>query len=224
MLAITEKKRTFIHQRLYKMFSYFNINRFPNKKYLKSRGYYENILEQYIEPENYINIFSNKIALRSLPTDIDILPDLLGKNVKDIIRLKGNPEYIFQEKDISIFIYKKNINGIDNRSKIHFYKNKVFLVNHTYPSITEQEKIYVIRAVGHKYLNTNNLNTDIRNYKIIDKNNNIIFIDDLMGLKISYFSDNESEWFIDMSLEIKANNELKNAEILLKEKHFFANI
>ena len=56
------------------------------------------------------------------------------------------------------------------------------------------------------------------------KNNNIIFIDDLMGLKISYFSDNESEWFIDMSLEIKANNELKNAEILLKEKHFFANI
>ncbi|WP_426672087.1 hypothetical protein ACPPVU_12730 [Mucilaginibacter sp. McL0603] len=206
------------------MFSFLNINKFPNKKYLKSRGYYENILEQYIELENYINIFSNKIDLRSLPTDINILPDLLGKNVKDIIRTKGNPEYAFQEKDISIFVYKRNINGLDNRSKIHFYKNKVFLVNHSYPSINEQEKIYVIKAVEHKYLNANNLNFDIRNCKIIDNNNSIIFIDDLMGLKISYFNNYESEWFTDMSSEIKANNELKSAEIRLKEKHFIDNI
>jgi len=206
------------------MFSFFNINKFPNKKYRQSRGYYENILEQYIELENYINIFSTKIDLRSLPTDINILPDLLGKNVKDIIRTKGNPEYAFQEKDISIFVYKRNINGLDNRCKIHFYKNKVFLVNQNYPSINEQEKIYVIKAVEHKYLNANNLNFDIRNYKIIDNNNSIIFIDDFMGLKISYFNNYESEWFIDMSSEIKANNELKNAEIGLKEQYFIANI
>src|SRR5271154_7219612 len=207
MLAITWKIKAFNYQRLYNMFSYLNINKFPNKKYLKSRGYYENILEQYIEVENYINIFSKKIVLRSLPTDINILPDLLGKNVKDIIRTKGNPEYAFHEKDISIFVYKRNINGIDNRCKIHFYKNKVFLVNQNYPSINEQQKIYVIKAVEHKYLNANNLDFDIRNYKIIDNNNSIIFIDDFMGLKISYFNNYEAEWFIDMSLEIKANNE-----------------
>jgi hypothetical protein len=206
------------------MFSYFNIDKFPHKKYLKSRGYYENILEQYIELENYMNIFSSKIVLRSLPTDINILPDLLGKNVKDIIRAKGNPKYALKEKDITIFVYKRSINGLDNRTKIHFYKNKVFLVNQNYPSISEQEKIYVIKAVEHKYLNANNLNFDIRNHKIIDNNNSILFIDGIMGLKISYFYNYESEWFIDMSAEIKANNELKNAEIKLKEQHFIANI
>ena len=107
------------------MFSYFNIDKFPHKKYLKSRGYYENILEQYIELENYMNIFSSKIVLRPLPTDINILPDLLGKNVKEIIRTKGNPKYALKEKDITIFVYKRSINGLDNRTKIHFYKNKV---------------------------------------------------------------------------------------------------
>jgi len=50
--------------------------------------YYESILKQYIKAANYINIFPKKIDLNSLHTDIDILPDLLGKDVKFIIRKK----------------------------------------------------------------------------------------------------------------------------------------
>jgi len=55
---------------------------------LKSMIYYESILKQYIKAANYINIFPKKIDLNSLHTDIDILPDLLGKDVKFIIRKK----------------------------------------------------------------------------------------------------------------------------------------
>lgn len=224
MLTITEIKKTFHHYRLNKILSYLYINKFPSDDYFKSRSYYEIVLNQYIKADNYINIYSNKVDLSLLHTDINILPDLLGKNGKNIIRTKGNPEYVFKERDIVIFIYKTKINGISDRCKIHFYKNKVFLVNHNYQLINEKDKIYVIKAVKHKYLNTDNLNIDILNSKIIDNNNSMIFIDDFMGLKISYFSNIESEWFIDMSLEIEAKNESKNAKIRLREKHFVANI
>lgn len=224
MSTITEVKKAFYHYRLFKIFSYLHIIEFSSENYFKSRAYYENILQQYIKADNYINIFLKKTDLRSLHTDIDILPYLLGKSIKNIIRIKGNPEYVFKEKDISIFVYKRKINGIKDRCKIHFYKNKVFFVNHNYPSINEKDKTYVIQAVEHKYLNANDFNIDIPNCKIIDNNNSMIFIDDLVGLKISYFSNQESEWFIGMSLEIKAKNELKNAKIRLREKHFVANI
>jgi len=119
--------------------------------------YYESILKQYIKAANYINIFPKKIDLNSLHTDIDILPDLLGKDVKFIIRKKWYPDYVFNEKNVSIYIYKRKINGINDRLKIHFYKNIVFFVNHNFTSINEKNKSYVIKAVQNKYVNNSKL-------------------------------------------------------------------
>jgi hypothetical protein len=224
MSTIIEMKKAFHHYGLFKILSYLNINQFSSKSYVRSWAYYENILQQYIKAANYLNIFSKKIDLKAIRTDIDILPHFLGKSYKNILRIKGNPEYFFKEKDICIFVYKRKINGLNDRCKIHFYKNKVFLVNHYYPSTKAKDKIYVIKSVGYKYLNSTDFNIDITNCKIIDNNNNMIFIDDIIGLKVSYISNKDSEWFKGMLLEIEATDEIKNAKIKSQEKRFIASI
>lgn|GEM_PF-5904229 len=88
MLTITEIKKTFHLNRLNKILSYLHINKFPSDNYFKSKAYYAIVLDQYIKGENYINIFSNKIDLSSLKTDINILPRIIS-GIPQLVRQEG---------------------------------------------------------------------------------------------------------------------------------------
>lgn len=194
---------------------------FLNAGYSKSSEYYTAVLNQYLNFGSYLNIFSKASNLNSIQTNIDIQSDILGADIKSIIGKNGKPDFVFSENKLTIYLYKWKFNGLKIRCEIHFYNNKAFLVNYNYNILSNTEKDYVIKTIAQKYLNQDTGNLNIQNSKIIDKNNNMLFINDLLDYKVTYFSNKESGWLLGLTNEI---NEKKKKEIVktrLAEKRFY---
>jgi hypothetical protein len=194
-----------------------------NYFYDKRSYYYKILLSQYVKVDKYISMYKDTDALTSLHTDINIMPNLLGRNMRFVRMVHGKPWLLFTENNITVFIYKRKLNNIKVRYEIHLYMGQVFFVSHNYQSLVGQEKDFVVKSILKKYLDSTSI-YNLMDKKIMDTDHNMICISDIMGLKINYLGTKESEWYNKMSSDIEDEIEATNALNQLKEQQFIAHI
>jgi hypothetical protein len=198
---------------------------FSTSTYYSNTSYYKAVLGQYVNFGNYIAIYKGTINLRSIQTDIDVQPGILGADARHVIAMHGKPEFIFSEKDLSIYVYKWKLNGLKTRCEVHMHKNKAFLVNYIYNQLNVSERDYIMKTITQKYLDQYQHEVDLLNCKISDKNNNVLFVDDaLAGLKISYLSNCESDWYETMMTYVNDKAARDAIRARISEKRFFSKI
>ena len=194
---------------------------FVNNFYYSTNSYYKTILSEYANFSNYIHIFNDTSKLSTLQTEIAIQKDMLGANAKGIIDKQGKPEFIYRENDISVFVYKWKFNSIKTRCEIHLYRNKVFLVNYTYNQLNQSERAYVLDALSNKYLGKSITEADMIQSKICDADNNSVLVNDFMeGLKVTYLSSCESDWYEAMKAEMGVRKTKLSEKIQKAEQRF----
>src|ERR1700754_4894862 len=160
--------------------------------YIKNSNYYSAVLNQYVNYGSYLNIFKSTTALSAIQTNIDIQSDILGGDTKAVISKNGKPDFIFNDNKTIIYVYKWKFNGLRTRCEVHFYDNKAFLINYVYSTPTNADKKYITKTVTQKYLEQN---IDLQNGKIVDRNNNILFLNDGVEFRVTYLSSNNSHWY-----------------------------
>jgi len=198
---------------------------FSTRTYYSNTSYYKAVLSQYVNYASYLDIYTGTINLRSLQTDINVQPGVLGADARHIIAVHGKPEFIFSESDLSIYVYKWKFNGLKTRCEVHLYKNKAFLVNYIYNQLDLSERDYVVRSITQKYLGQYLHEVDLENCKISDRNNNVLFIDDyLLGLKVTYLSNCESDWYEAMTAKMNDRRTRHDDHIKVNERRFFNKI
>ena len=194
-------------------------------KHFNSDSYYNSIIGLPYKIENYIRLSRRIIDLSPLFTNTTIQPNLLGRDVKEIFKIKGLPAYIFKNKNISIYVFRLKLNGINTRITVNFYKNESFLVNFHYPSITPDEKKFIINSVSKKYLNEPAFDGNKNEFKIVDGNNNIIFMNDVLnGLEISYLTNQQNEWYAGIVKEVNEDRQKQILKNKTREEYFYASI
>jgi hypothetical protein len=182
-------------------------------------------LSQYVNFAHYIGIYKEMINLSSIQTNIDIQPDILGADARHVIMKYGEPDFIFKENNLSVFVYKWKFNGLKTRCEIHLYNQKAFVVNHIYTQLDKNERDYVVKTIREKYLDQYLNEIDMVTNKISDRNNNVVFIDDfMMGLKVTYLSNCESDWYEAMIGEINDRKARHDARIRIGERRFYRSI
>jgi len=198
---------------------------FSTSTYYSNTSYYKAVLGQYVNYASYLDIYKGTIQLSSLQTDISVQPDVLGADARNVIAKHGKPEFIFNEKDLSIYVYKWKFNGLKTRCEVHLYKNKAFLVNYIYNQLDISERDYIIKSITQKYLDKYVQEVDLVNSKISDRNNNVLFIDDyLLGLKVTYLSNCESDWYEAMTADVNTRRTRHDARVRTDERRFFNKI
>lgn len=222
MLLTASQKRFYDYFNRTQALSDLNKRIFSNNSYFGSRAYYRAVLNQYVNLNSYLSIYEYSTDLNSLPTYIDIQPNMLGVTTKNIISSHGNPTFVFNENKLTIFVYKWKVNGSKTRCEVHFYNDKAFLVNYNYNRLSFSEKEYILKTFSEKYLDQIVTDPDIRAFKIIDKNDNLFYINDwLEGFKINYLCSKKSDWYENMTADIEAKKDKVTAKIRLAEKRFF---
>jgi hypothetical protein len=166
-------------------------------------------------------MFTNAIGLNAIQTNSTIQTDILGANSKGVIAKNGKPTYIFTEDKITIYVYKWKFNNLKTRCEIHFYNNKAFLVNYTYNMLTKADKVFITKTITQKYLDRN---IDIKDCKITDDNNNVLFINDGMEFKVTYLSTKNSDWYDNMKNDINIKKEKRKAKSKLAEQRLYSKI
>ncbi len=204
-----------------------NITRkiFSTANYYGNTSYYKAVLGQYVNHASYLDIYKGTINLRTLQTNVRVQPGVLGADARHVIAMHGKPEFVFSEKDLSIFVYKWKFNGLKTRCEVHLHKNKAFLVNYIYNHLDTTERDYIFKSINQKYLGQYQHEVDLVNGKISDANNNVLFIDDyLLGLKITYLSNCESDWYEAMTAEVNDRQARHDDRVNIHERRFFNKI
>ncbi|MFI5161655.1 MAG: hypothetical protein ACHQHN_10285 [Sphingobacteriales bacterium] len=198
---------------------------FSTSNYYGNTSYYKAVLGQYVNYASYLDIYKGTINLRSIQTDVNVQPNVLGADAGHVIAMHGKPEFVFSEKDLSIYVYKWKFNGLKTRCEVHLHKNKAFLVNYIYNQLDVSERDYILKSINQKYLDQYMHELDLVNSKISDKNSNVLFIDDyLLGLKITYLSNCESDWYEAMTAEVSDRSARHDARVRVNETRFLNKI
>jgi len=193
--------------------------------YNSNSAYYKAVLSQYSNFSSYVGIFSESTKLSTMHTNVDIQRGVLGKSSKSVIARHGKPDFVFSEKKLSIFVYKWKFNGLKTRCEVHLYNDQAFLVNYIYNQLDKSERDYIVKSVTGKYLEQYENQVDFSNGKISDRNNNVLMIDDfLMGLKITYMCNAESDWYEALLTEINDRKEKQETRVKQSERRFFNKI
>lgn len=193
--------------------------------YTSNSAYYKAVLSQYTNFSSYLGIFTESINLSTVHTNTDIQRSVLGKSSKSVIARHGKPDFVFTEKKLSIFVYKWKFNGLKTRCEVHLYNDQAFLVNYIYNQLDKGERDYIVRTIKDKYIGQMVNQVDLQNCKISDNNNNLLMVDDfLMGLKITYLCNAESDWYEAILSEINDRRERQEARVKIGEKRFFNKI
>jgi len=198
---------------------------FSGGYYHSNAAYYNAVLGQYANFSNYIGVFNESMKLSTLHTEIIIQPGILGANSKSVISQHGKPDLIFTDKNLSIYVYKWKFNGLRTRCEVHLYKGQAFMVNYIYNQLDKSERNYIIKSVTGKYFNKYVNEIDFAHSKISDRNSNTLIMDDyMMGLKITYLSNCESDWYEAMIGEVNDRKARQDARVRVIEKRFMNKI
>ncbi|MBS1531921.1 MAG: hypothetical protein JSU01_16580 [Bacteroidetes bacterium] len=193
--------------------------------YYNSTNYYKAVLSQYVNYNSYINIYNKTLKLGTVHTGAPIQSNILGMEARAVTGKYGKPDFVFTEKNLAVYVYKWKLNGIRTRCEVHFYKNRSFLVNYIYNQLDKRQMSYITDSVMAKYMNQYVGEIDLMTTKLSDRNHNVLFMDNfLMGLKLSYMSSCENDWYeamADFVNERKARQEIKAH---IAEKRFFNRI
>jgi hypothetical protein len=138
-----------------------------------------------------------------------------GMHSRSFIRKLGRPRHSIQQKEPferKVLLYKFMMGGHKTRCELHFYRDKLFFFNYTFPYILEEDKLEILNILCFKYLGGG---VKVEHCKIMDKNNNIIFIDDTGALSVNYLAA-DSELFTG-SRKTKSKREID----VFKKKRFY---
>lgn len=193
--------------------------------YYSNTNYYKAVLGQYVNFNSYINIYNNSLKLGSVHTDVAIQPNILGTEARAVIARHGKPDFVFNEKSLSVYVYKWKLNGLRTRCEVHFYKNKAFLVNYIYNQLEKRQKDYISESLMGKYLSQYTSEVDLMTTKISDRDNNVLFMENfLMGLKVTYISSCECDWYEAMAAYVNERKTKQEEKIRIGERRFFNRI
>lgn len=198
---------------------------YKRKPYQSSKSNYYNLfLEEAKRIQIYLGLLSDVKRTNALKTS-DEIQLIDGKknnelNKKQIIRKHGKPNYKFVCEDLSeieILFYKRRFASHKAKLEFHFFNNTLFLYTYTFSYLTPKEKNNIIKIINEKYLTSQY--KDLFNYHIVDKNKNIIMLNDKTSFSIKYLCKNNNafEKIIkhDKSQKFKDENKLiRNLEIL----------
>jgi hypothetical protein len=173
---------------------------FSRDEYTANNTAFKTSLDQYLDLNNYVNLFNGTARLNAVPTNQYVEPKTLSVDAKGIKKEYGTPDFIFNNNKLKIFVYKRKLYELRIRLQIHLYKGSVFLFQATYSKIDNDDKRKLLDSVLKRYVYAE---FDIMTSKIIDKNNNVSFMSSSSdSLQITNFSSKESGWFTDMEKEI----------------------
>lgn len=193
--------------------------------YYSNTNYYKAVLGQYVNYTSYVNIYNKSLKLGSVHTEVAIQTNILGAEARAVIARHGKPDFVFTEKTLSVYVYKWKLNGIRTRCEVHFYKNKAFLVNYIYNQLEKRQKDYISDAIMSKYLSMYKGEVDLMTTKISDRDNSVLFMDNfLMGLKISYMSSCECDWYEAMADFVNDRKAKQEEKMRIGEQRFFNRI
>lgn len=193
--------------------------------YYSNTNYYKAVLSQYVNFNSYIGVYNKMLQLGSVHTEVPIQSSILGMEARAVTGRYGKPDFVFSEKTLSVYVYKWKLNGIRTRCEVHFYKNKSFLVNYIYNQLDKRQAEYVSGSVMSKYISQYVGEIDLMATKISDRDNNVLFMDSfLMGLKISYMSSCENDWYEAMADFVNERKAKQEAKAEIASRRFFNRI
>jgi len=159
--------------------------------YYPRNYYYEKILDKYSDGHFYVNLINNLKKINEIETNTEIrLIDNKKLNeivIKDIIRKYGKPNYKIICEDlfeIKVLFYRQKLAYHKTKLEFHFCKNNLFLYTYTFSYLNLEDKNEIIQILKEKYLEGKS--KDIINNYIVDKNKNIILLEDSIDFSIYY--------------------------------------
>jgi len=165
--------------------------------YYRKLGYdnkghhYEQLLGKYNNIENYLQVYKDALEKKKICTSNEIF---LKNNlefdctINKAERLYDKPHYVIKnttDHNINILFYRLLIGGQKVKCEMHFYEKRLFFFNYTFSYVTDPDKELIIKVIHNKYLSDS---FDYQNENIIDKNGNIITINESHGLVINYIA------------------------------------
>jgi hypothetical protein len=193
--------------------------------YYSSANYYKAVLSQYVNFNSYINIYNKTLKLGTVHTEVPIQSNILGMEARVVTGKYGKPDFVFTEKNLSVYVYKWKLNGICTRCEVHFYRNKSFFVNYIYNQLNKSQMAYVTDSVTSKYTGQYEGGIDLMNTKISDRDHNVLFVDNfLMGLRLSYMSSCENDWYEAMADFVNDRKARQETKANIEAKRFFNRI
>jgi hypothetical protein len=161
-----------------------------------NRYFHEKFISRFSDIDSYRLLIRNTKHV-SVETDKDITFShhlTFGQHYKIFLKKLGKPNNCLTEEEPfsrKILYYKFMMGGHRTRCELHFYNNKLFFYCYTFPYLIEEDKKKIINILCEKYVDRP---IDLEKFKIVDKNDNIIFINDIVDLTVNYIAAN-SELF-----------------------------
>lgn len=176
---------------------WWNLYRFFQKPLVSEyrQGYYHSKLHQSIDGYKkhlkllkHLNkhdvIHSNKVEHICYHANI-----ALGESFSSAIKKLNRPRYYIRKGNFRILFYKQKIGGYNARMELHFYKNKFSYYEIRFSNLPSEERNKIILFLDKKYLG-NTLPFNPINNVIMDKNMNVLSVENSMDFVIHYFSSN----------------------------------
>lgn len=167
------------------------IEKKKERNYYKS-FYYKNSFYAYDFFNRFKAIQASKNEIIS-PLELQFKGKIDFNASKEEVLLKlGNARYSFTHEDLRhylILYYKNKINGIKNRSQLHFYNNSFFYGVQLFPYLSSIQKKELVNLLRIKY------SIPVENplpFKIIDGKKNVLFISDDLNFSLEYITGNEA--------------------------------
>jgi len=182
--------------------------------------YYEMLSDKYRDGQFYSDAINNFKTLNKIETDTEIsLVDnkkLQEIRIKDIVKKYGKFNYKITNEDlfeIDILFYKLKLGKHKTKLEFHFLENTLFFYTYTFSHLNAEDKNEIKQIIQKKYLEEKTLNL-FKNY-IIDKNKNIIILNENIDFSISYLCNNK------IAIEkILKHIDLKKVENETKDKRY----
>ncbi|NSW44420.1 MAG: hypothetical protein HPY79_01135 [Bacteroidales bacterium] len=136
-------------------------------------------------------------------------------SIKEVQEYIGKPRFTSQYDNIynyNILHYKNSIQLLKNRSQLHFYNHTFFYGIQIFPYLTTNQKDEIFKLLEIKYALPINVELPL---KIVDLDNNILFVSNNVYLTLEYISGNTQ---LLQNLQFEYANWQKNKEKHEKEK------
>lgn len=191
-------------------------------KYYPKDYFFNRLVLKTFNISKYTNVHKSKKGLSS-DTDITFDNDInFGDSPFSIWRKLGNSSFKYERKGDyrhKILLYKLYIGNYKTKIEYHFFNKQLFFITYTFPDLNDYSKLK--NMIKNKYLDDTNIN--LEDHKIMDRNNNILYLDTSMEFTLNYFTGNE--YIID-HIEGKLSDIKKKVEeqLILSDKILFERI
>lgn len=123
-----------------------------------AKYYIERVASAY-DSKQYVQLIGSLLRKKAISTitHIQFIHDIQNKDMSiwKVIRKFGKPCRCISVPDIGntkILVYKQNFGGYRVKSEFHFYGNKLFYMNYSFPYITDLEQSEIMDVILEKYL------------------------------------------------------------------------